>query len=35
VAIEYVNGGDDGYEQVLWQPPGAGSAAVIPISAFS
>jgi hypothetical protein len=35
VTIEYVNGGDDGYEQVLWQPPGAGSAAVIPISAFS
>jgi hypothetical protein len=35
VTIEYVNGGDDGYEQVLWQPPGAPSATEIPVSALS
>jgi hypothetical protein len=35
VTIEYVNGGDDGYEQVMWQPPGAQSATEIPINAYS
>jgi hypothetical protein len=35
LTIEYVNGGDDGYEQVLWQPPGAQSAAEIPVRALS
>lgn len=35
LTIEYVNGGDDGYEQVLWQPPGVRSATEIPISALS
>jgi hypothetical protein len=35
VTIEYVNGGDDGYEQVVWQPPGTQSATEIPITAYS
>lgn len=35
VTIEYVNGGDDGYEQVVWQPPDARSATQIPNSAYS
>lgn len=35
VTIEYVNGGDDGYEQVLWQPPGTKAATEIPVNALS
>ena len=36
VSIEYVNGGSsNGYEQVLWQPPGASSAEPIPTDALS
>jgi hypothetical protein len=35
LTIEYVNGGDNGYEQVLWQPPGSATAVQIPISAYA
>jgi hypothetical protein len=35
VSIEYVNGGDNGYEQMLWQPPGAGTPTQIPVAALS
>ena len=35
LTIEYVNGGDDGYEQLLWRPPGAAAVTEIPISSLS